>query len=377
MLPDASKPYNCKKIKNSKNWPLYLISNYFRELVMSKPPSFPPVYTDATQQASENLRRVLPLINQHKTPVNPVNYAVWYEYVSGDNQALSDAIDTRLEQNKPITTEVTQNLYEKYVLMGMPERLEKTNKGITLVVNNTLKNLNKAESTAGECAADLSNTENVLENCTDIEVLKAVVHDILSNTQTLTASSNELKDELKRSAQEMKRLSSELAAVKEIARIDGLTGLLNRSTFDKELRALCKKSDVSIALIMFDLDHFKQLNDTFGHVVGDKVLQFFSSLLKKHASDNHLAARYGGEEMAMILFDVSQHQAAKIAEEVRAELADSNLKQKNNGQTLGQTTVSAGVSLFQLGDTPNSLIDRADKALYVSKENGRNQVNVN
>jgi len=377
MLPDASKPYNCKKIKNSKNWPLYLISNYFRELVMSKPPSFPPVYTDATQQASENLRRVLPLINQHKTPVNPVNYAVWYEYVSGDNQALSDAIDTRLEQNKPITTEVTQNLYEKYVLMGMPERLEKTNKGITLVVNNTLKNLNKAESTAGECAADLSNTENVLENCTDIEVLKAVVHDILSNTQTLTASSNELKDELKRSSQEMKRLSSELAAVKEIARIDGLTGLLNRSTFDKELRALCKKSDVSIALIMFDLDHFKQLNDTFGHVVGDKVLQFFSSLLKKHASDNHLAARYGGEEMAMILFDVSQHQAAKIAEEVRAELADSNLKQKNNGQTLGQTTVSAGVSLFQLGDTPNSLIDRADKALYVSKENGRNQVNVN
>jgi len=377
MLPDASKPYNCKKIKNSKNWPLYLISNYFRELVMSKPPSFPPVYTDATQQASENLRRVLPLINQHKTPVNPVNYAVWYEYVSGDNQALSDAIDTRLEQNKPITTEVTQNLYEKYVLMGMPERLEKTNKGITLVVNNTLKNLNKAESTAGECAADLSNTENVLENCTDIEVLKAVVHDILSNTQTLTASSNELKDELKRSSQEMKRLSSELAAVKEIARIDGLTGLLNRSTFDKELRALCKKSDVSIALIMFDLDHFKQLNDTFGHVVGDKVLQFFSSLLKKHASDNHLAARYGGEEMAMILFDVSQHQATKIAEEVRAELADSNLKQKNNGQTLGQTTVSAGVSLFQLGDTPNSLIDRADKALYVSKENGRNQVNVN
>lgn len=344
---------------------------------MSKSPSFPPFYTDAAQQASENLRQVLPLVNQHKTPVNPVNYAVWYEYVSGSNQALSDAIDTRLGKNEPITTEVTQNLYEKHVLMGMPERLEKTNDGIKLVVNNTLKNLNKAESTAGECAADLSNTESVLENCTDIEVLKAVVHDILTNTQTLTASSNELKQDLAKSSQEMKRLSSELAAVKEIARIDGLTGLLNRGTFDKKLFALCKKPEVSIALVMFDLDHFKQLNDTFGHVVGDKVLQFFSSLLKDHAGSNHLAARYGGEEMVMILFDISQHQAVEIAEKIRAELADSKLKQKKNGQTLGQTTVSAGVSLFQLGDTPNSLIDRADKALYISKENGRNQVNVN
>ena len=81
--------------------------------------------------------------------------------------------------------------------------------------------------------------------------------------------------------------------------------------------------------------------------------------------------------MAMIMFDVSQHQAIELAEKIRAELADSKLKQKNNDQTLGQTTVSAGISLFQLGDTPNSLIDRADKALYMSKENGRNQVNVN
>ena len=137
---------------------------------MSKPPSFPPVYTDAAQQASENLRQVLPLINQHKTPVNPVNYAVWYEYVSGDNQALSDAIDTRLSKNEPITAEITQNLYEKYVLMGMPERLEKTQNGIKLVVNNTLNEINKAESTARECAADLSNTENILKDCTDIDV---------------------------------------------------------------------------------------------------------------------------------------------------------------------------------------------------------------
>ena len=90
---------------------------------MAKQPSFPPVYTDAFQQASEHLRQTLPLINQYQTPVNPVNYAVWYEYVSGNNQALINAIDTRLAKGEDITADLTQYLYEKYVLMGMPERL--------------------------------------------------------------------------------------------------------------------------------------------------------------------------------------------------------------------------------------------------------------
>ena len=118
---------------------------------MAKQPSFPPIYNEKTDQASENLRLALPLISQHKTPATPDNYAIWYEYVSGENLALSNAIDTLLCDNKAITPLVSQHLYSKYVLMDMPKRLETTNHGLKLVVDNTLTNINNVESTTNQC----------------------------------------------------------------------------------------------------------------------------------------------------------------------------------------------------------------------------------
>ncbi|NQZ53675.1 MAG: GGDEF domain-containing protein [Piscirickettsiaceae bacterium] len=344
---------------------------------MSSSNSFPPVYNEPAQKASENLRQALPLINKHRTPVNPVNYAVWYEYVSGENQQLKKEIDLSLSRNEPITPTLIQSLYEQHVLSGMPERLEKANKGIKLVVDNTLKNINKAESTANECVAELNSTQELLNNCSDINILKSIVQDIVTKTQTLTSTSHELKQELEQSSIEMDKLKSELETIKEVARTDSLTGLLNRGAFDIELRNLCIQSDITIALVLFDLDHFKNLNDSFGHIVGDRVLQFFSSVLMDHAGSTHIAARYGGEEMALLLFNVSQQQAIDLADSVRKKLATSHLKQKDSDDSLGQITVSAGISLLQMGDTPNSLINRADLALYKSKDNGRNQVHVN
>lgn len=344
---------------------------------MSGNKSFPPVYTELAQEASENLRQALPLINKFKTPVNPVNYAVWYEYVSGRNQALRDEIDQRLNANAPVTAQVTQTLYEKYILSDMPERLETANNGIKLVVDNTITNINQAGDTASSCAAELTDTQSVLAGCSDVETLKSLVSTILNNTQTLTESSNKLKSELEDSSAEMARLRAELEQVREISRTDGLSGLLNRATFDKELHELCSDSDDSISLALFDLDHFKRLNDTFGHLVGDKVIQYFSGLLKKHSGSQHIAARYGGEEMVVIIRDLSQPQAIEFVDTIRSELANANLKQKRSEKTIGQITVSAGISFFQLGDTPTSLIDRADRALYKAKENGRNQVKIN
>ena len=149
---------------------------------MSKTLSFPPVYQHAFQQASENLRQSLLLANRYQTPITPVNYAVWYEYVSGDNQDLVNSIDTRLKKNDPITPEVTQYLYEKYVLMGMPERLSNTNNGLKLVVDNTLENISKVEAAASECNEGLTQSQVKLESCNDIDELKTLVSQILTPT---------------------------------------------------------------------------------------------------------------------------------------------------------------------------------------------------
>jgi diguanylate cyclase len=340
--------------------------------------SFPPVYTEHdAQKASENLRQIIPLINKHKTPVNPVNYAVWYEYVSGDNGQLNKALDERLNSRLPITTELTQALYEKYVLLDMPDRLDSANAGISKVVNQTLLQVNKAQNVASECASDLSGTQDELSGYSDINELKSIVSSILSNTQTLTSTSQDLKSELEQSSREIELLKSELEMVKEISRTDGLTGLLNRRTFDQELEKICKQQQYNVGLILFDLDNFKNLNDTMGHLVGDKVLQYFSRMLNKYAGERHIAARYGGEEMVMIIFDKSNTETLSFANKVRVELAESRLKHKKDDSLIGPITVSAGISFFQAGDTPHSFLDRADQGLYSSKNAGRNRVTVN
>ena len=241
----------------------------------------------------------------------------------------------------------------------------------------SLSHINQVETTATECASDLTGTHNSLSNYGDIKELKEIISSILTNTETLTTTSQNLKSELEKSSREIQLLKSELEAVKEISRIDGLTGLLNRRSFDHELDHVCAQRSNNISLVMFDLDHFKKLNDSLGHLVGDKVLQFFSGLLIKHAGEQHIAARFGGEEMVMIVFDQPQTETIALAEKIRVELSDSRLKHKKDNIEIGQVTVSVGISFYQAGDTPNSFIDRADQALYSAKNNGRNQVQVN
>ncbi|OUR64926.1 GGDEF domain-containing protein [Methylophaga sp. 42_25_T18] len=343
---------------------------------MSKIASFPPRYDHIAQKASENLRLALPLINKHKTPVNPVNYAVWYEYVSGENQQLNSAIDTRLNKNEAITDEITQYLYEKFVLMGMPERIEKTSSGMHLIVDNTMKNINKAEAKAGACATDLNNSRDQLNGLNDVEDLKSVITDILSQTQMLTDSSNDLKQELAKSTQDMIALKTELEEVKKAALTDGLTGLLNRGAFNQELEKLCGRGNIEVSLILFDLDHFKNINDTYGHLLGDKVIQFFAGILKKHGKNIHPVARYGGEEMAMIMLNTKPSAVLETAEAIRLAFANSKLKKKGSEEIIGPVSVSIGISKLVAEDSPNSIIDRADQALYLSKANGRNQVSV-
>lgn len=340
---------------------------------MSTPSSFPPVYTEPFQQASENLRRVLPFINQHQTPVNPVNYAVWYEYVAGNNQALITAIDNRLQQKKKITPELTQQLYEKYVLMGMPDRLEATHDGLRLVVDNTMNQLHRVELAAGDFSEDLAQQQDRLEQSEDISQMKIVLSEILDNTRKLGQSSSDLKQELAETRQEILRLRAELETVKQQAKTDGLTGLFNRSCFNKTLHELCHESDQVFTLALFDIDNFKQVNDRFGHLLGDRVLQFFASLLKKHCKQQpHMAARFGGEEMAMIFINTPAHKALPTVDLIRQQLANSNLKKKDSEETIGTITVSVGVSQYQTGDSVVNLIERADVALYESKSAGKN-----
>jgi diguanylate cyclase (GGDEF)-like protein len=166
------------------------------------------------------------------------------------------------------------------------------------------------------------------------------------------------------------RLSIRNTEIQHLAETDKLTGLYNRQKFDSELSKLITQNNEqntkkSYTLIICDIDFFKSVNDTYGHLVGDNVLKALANTLKKHLCNNALLARWGGEEFAIILSNTALDEAAKQADMLRMYIADHPIVNI-------PLTVSIGVTVMQKGDTVLNILERADKALYMAKNNGRN-----
>jgi diguanylate cyclase (GGDEF)-like protein len=158
--------------------------------------------------------------------------------------------------------------------------------------------------------------------------------------------------------------------------IDPLTGLYNRRFMDETLhRELirAKRKSTSLCLIMLDLDHFKRLNDTFGHDAGDAVLKSAAQLIRQHVRESDLACRFGGEEMIVILPECDTATGMERAEKVRAAIA--GLGVQHGGRTLGNITASLGVAVSRdQQQDAEALLRAADQALYEAKHSGRNRV---
>jgi diguanylate cyclase (GGDEF)-like protein len=157
---------------------------------------------------------------------------------------------------------------------------------------------------------------------------------------------------------------------------DPLTGLFNRryleESLDRELhRAARTRRNVSV--VMLDLDHFKQFNDTFGHQAGDMLLREVATAIKARVRAGDLACRYGGEEFAIIIAESDAHGATLCVDKIRE--AVKQLALQFRGQSLGSITLSAGVATFPMhGDNPEDLVHMADLALYRAKREGRDRI---
>lgn len=161
----------------------------------------------------------------------------------------------------------------------------------------------------------------------------------------------------------------------ELAGTDSLTGLANRmrlgETF-RNLRGQADRSNTALSLVVLDLDHFKQVNDRYGHEVGDSVLQRTAEALRSRLRDSDLACRLGGEEFALLLPGASLEQAAGLADELRMRLEQTPI---DAGRDTITVTFSAGVAcLGEDGDSLSELLKTADRRMYEAKGGGRNQV---
>jgi len=161
-----------------------------------------------------------------------------------------------------------------------------------------------------------------------------------------------------------------------MALTDALTGLHNRRYLDAHLEGLVKRAEENqkaLSVLVFDIDHFKKINDTYGHRVGDEVLVELANRVRRNVRGFDLTARYGGEEFIVVMPDTVMEVAFAVAERLRSKIAGVEFAPPSMDKGI-TVTVSIGAAMAREGESPESLVERADKALYAAKDAGRNRV---
>ncbi len=337
----------------------------------------PPV-TDR-KPAAELLRIALPLLMQYGIPPTPRNYAVWYEYVAETHQPLREAIDTIIKEGGEFSDEVNARLYCTYLASDKEKEIENLRSELQRLVNESTTQISGASDEASRYQSRLEGHAQRLVKGLDSEKVLRIIDALNEETSAMVETNSQLQKKLNGMAKELVSLRNELEWVHEELMIDALTGLLNRKGFDQMLEETTREArekQSQMCLMMIDVDHFKRINDKFGHVVGDEVLRFIAGKMREVIKGRDIVSRYGGEEFSIILPNTPLTGAMHIAEELRQTISASKLtrKRKDGHQVLDQITVSIGVAWYRRGEELDEFIHRADRALYHAKRTGRNRV---
>lgn len=326
---------------------------------------------DNNYQVSSNFSELThDFLSSHLIAPTPVNYAVVYLYISNDNERITAAVDQNLQQNMPITADFIADLFKRYI--SISENVEDT---VILpfekTLSKTLEQISQQLGNETKVTKSLQKLDTILTNTEHPKSLKHIVGYLFNTINNTKAQHQALSQELSLAQQEMSQLKSKLASSREEAFVDSLTGLLNRRGCDDKLQAL-NFTDTHSSMVI-DIDHFKKINDSFGHFIGDKVIQRIAKTIKSHISEHDLAVRFGGEEFLVVMTNKSIPEAKETAESIRLSIEKMKLIQKETNTYLPPISVSIGIAQNENIPDWTSLFKQADNALYQAKNSGRNR----
>jgi len=335
-------------------------------------------YNEYHDQAAEYMRLALPLMKKHGIAMTPANYAVWYEYVAGNNEALKHAVDANVDDNDLLSEKQSSELYQKFfdrekdqaVILEMRQDLRR-------VLSEVLTFVSSGVTSSQKTSSNLSDIIDKFHPNMKQEEIRGVIDDVLSETRLAVSTSEVLSERLNSTMAEMHDLKKDLDEARREAKIDTLTKLANRKALDDVLEKATRDADsnnVELCIIFSDLDHFKKVNDKHGHLVGDQVLRVVANILKGAVKGKDLVARYGGEEFAIVVLNTSLDNVKRLAENIRTEIAAKRMQRKDTRESLGTITMSFGVARYFPSEGVDSFLQRADRALYMAKRKGRNAV---
>lgn len=334
-------------------------------------------FADNTTQSAEYLRQAIPLMVKYNIPPNPLNYALWYTYVSNKIPSLNTKIDETLDTYGTCPTLLGEQLFREHVINDELTDSSEVKNHMLALTNSLHEHVNSAAKHTSDYGSILEDSLEALQSSDGNQQLSNIINRLAQNTASISESTNIFQLQIEKAQAEIIALKDELQKTRQDARIDPLTGLFNRRVFDTELAQITgTKHQTETTLIMIDIDHFKKFNDEYGHLMGDKVLQYVGKLLKTECVEPILPVRFGGEEFAILMIGKEKRAATALAENLRQKIQAIRIKQKKTGKVISSITASFGISQRTQTESAEQMIERADKALYLAKESGRNQVKV-
>lgn len=331
---------------------------------------------DELSRSFLTLKQTIPLLIKHEIPAIPTNYALWYTYVADTSPELKLQLDTMMENKQKLSPSRAKELYQQHLLEEdevAPWQLRQSLEAMLTELGQSMKDTSSnSQQFKQRMDENVDNLQRVEQEGLSLDEMMDLVRRLAKDAQDVRRSTIAFNGALVDAQKEIRRLQSELANTQQQVLQDSLTGLANRRYFDDELAAQLAQSPMS--LILVDIDHFKLVNDNYGHLMGDLVLKAVAKKLQVSCRSADQAFRYGGEEFAVLCSNTSLLEARRIAERMRRNIEKIQVKNRRTGELLGDISASFGVAQAKQGMAASQLIEEADKQLYAAKNLGRNRV---
>ena len=333
------------------------------------------IFTEDASTAAAFLRKAVPKMIEHNIVPNPFNFTLWYSYYTERFPELNRELDYILDRFKTCPPEMSETLLLKYIIKK-DDTEHKDRDAFQIAIDALLEDLSE---NIGQAAAQsniyLSALGDNVAGLSDANLDEShvqILGELTENANSLCQLNDALQVKMSSAQTEIESLKKQLQESVEEANTDALTGLSNRRLFESVYQKFVEEeAELEISLIMMDIDKFKVFNDTHGHLMGDQVLKLVGRLLKAECKKPIIPVRF-----ALLCLGVNVQEAKEVAEKLRTRLSSIALSNKRTGEKISPVTASFGVAFSKDIELLPELIDRADKALYQAKENGRNRVQV-
>lgn len=335
--------------------------------------------SDSLSASYLNAERAIAGLKAAALAATPKNLELWFQFAEGRNPALARDFHKATRADGVILQSDADALYDAHVLkqglsrdiIDLIQRFEDEMMKIADVVETTGANASGNSEKLRFLSTELK------RSASGNPAIGALMDSVLSVAKSVREANERLEDQLAKSSDEVVTLRRNIENIQQEAMLDPLTGVKNRKTFDTEIVRLmrdAKDAGMPLALIMADVDHFKNFNDRWGHQTGDHVLRLVADVMNANIKGQDVLARYGGEEFAIILPGTTLANAVMLADRIRKAVESRHLKKRRTDEDLGVVTLSMGAALLKWNDTVESLVERADGLLYAAKKAGRNRV---